>query len=94
MTKIFILGEAYGEKEAEVGRPFVGANGWLLNQMLSAAGIAREECTISNVFNLRPKRNDVATLCTTKAKGLPLPPLAPGKYLSPEYLLIVTGKHY
>lgn len=67
--------------------PFQGTSGWLLNQMLNEAGIHRADCHLTNVFNLRPRpTNDIANLCTDKAGGLHhLGPLAPAKYLRPEY---------
>lgn len=87
MVDIALVGEAWGEKEEETGRPFVGASGWLLDQLLSAAGIARRDCFVTNVFNLRPKpRNDVVNLCGTRAEGIPgLPELQRGKYVLARY---------
>lgn len=87
MTNIMLVGEAWGEKEAEVQRPFVGASGWLLNQMLSHAGLARDDCYCSNVFNLRPRpSNDVKNLCGLRAEGIPgLPELTKGKYVLKQY---------
>lgn len=87
MVDIAIVGEAWGEKEEEEGRPFVGASGWLLDQMLSAVGIARSECLVTNCFNLRPKpKNDITNLCGPKAQGIPnTPQLQPGKYIRAEY---------
>jgi uracil-DNA glycosylase family 4 len=65
-----LVGEAWGEHEEETGVPFSGASGWLLDQMLSQAGIARRDCYVTNVFNLRPKpSNDIKNLCGSKAKG-------------------------
>lgn len=86
-TKIMLVGEAWGEKEEEAGRPFVGPSGWFLDQLLSQAGIDRRDCAVSNVFNLRPKpSNDIKNLCGTAKQGIKgLPPLAKGKYLLPQY---------
>lgn len=87
MPNIMLIGEAYGEKEEELGRPFVGPSGWLLDQMLSHAGISRSDCYITNVFNLRPKpSNDIENLCGNKGEGIPnLPALAKGKFVRAEY---------
>ena len=84
---IMLIGEAWGEKEEETGRPFSGTAGFLLDQMLAQTGIARSECYITNVFNLRPKpSNDVRNLCGTQAEGIPgLPPLQRGKYVLRKY---------
>lgn len=87
MTDIAIVGEAWGEKEEEQGRPFVGTSGWLLDQLLSQAGIARRDCFVTNVFNLRPRpSNDVKNLCGTRPEGIPgLPELQRGKYVLRKY---------
>lgn len=86
-VKIALVGEAWGEKEEEQGRPFVGTSGWLLDQMLSQAGIARSECLVTNVFNLRPKpSNDVKNLCGPRTSGIPgMPQVQAGKYVLAKY---------
>lgn len=85
--KMALVGEAWGEKEEEVGRPFVGTSGWLLDQLLSQAGIARRECFLTNVFNLRPRpSNDVKNLCGPKADALAgYPALQQSKYVLAKY---------
>lgn len=85
---IFILGEAWGEREELLRLPFVGPAGYCLNQMLDEAGIKRSECYVSNVFNLRPKpSNDIENLCAPRtAVHNDLPALRPGKYIRDEYL--------
>lgn len=88
VTKIAIVGEAWGAEEEAQRVPFVGASGWALNQMLDEAGIHRADCFLTNVFNLRPPGgNDVANLCTDKANGVSsLGPVTLGKYLNYRYL--------
>ena len=56
-SQIMIVGEGPGEKEDEVGKPFVGDAGNLLNKMLSAINIKRESVYITNVVNFRPPNN-------------------------------------
>lgn len=87
MIDILICGEAWGEREEETGIPFSGASGWLLDQMLSQAGIKRSECYVTNVFNLRPKpSNDVKNLCGSKADGLVgFPALGKGQFVHAQY---------
>ena len=84
---IMLVGEAYGEKEEVEGRPFVGAGGWLLNQMLGHAGLARSDCHLTNVFNLRPRpNNDIKNLCGSKYEAIPdMPELVKGKYVLKQY---------
>ena len=56
-SKVMIVGEGPGEKEDEIGKPFVGDAGNLLNKMLSAININRESVYITNVVNFRPPNN-------------------------------------
>ena len=56
-SQIMIVGEGPGEKEDEIGKPFVGDAGNLLNKMLSAININRESVYITNVVNFRPPNN-------------------------------------
>lgn len=64
--KLAIVGEAYGESEERLGLPFIGASGQELTKMLREAGINRSECFVTNVFNFRPKDNDIGKLCVNK----------------------------
>jgi uracil-DNA glycosylase family 4 len=52
-----IVGEAPGAEEDRQGEPFVGRAGQLLNSMLRAIGLAREEVYIANVLKCRPPGN-------------------------------------
>ena len=49
-----IVGEAPGDAEDRQGEPFVGPAGLLLNSMLRAIGLAREQVFIANVLKCRP----------------------------------------
>ena len=51
------VGEAPGADEDRQGEPFVGRAGQLLNAMLFALGLAREEVYIANVLKCRPPEN-------------------------------------
>ena len=53
-SSIMIIGEGPGKKEDELGKPFVGDAGNLLNKMLDAINIQREKIYITNVVNYRP----------------------------------------
>lgn len=55
-----LVGEAPGREEEQAQRPFVGASGRLLDQMLAQAGISRGECYITNVAKERPLANNFA----------------------------------
>ena len=56
-SKIMVVGEGPGQKEDELGKPFVGDAGLLLNKMLNAININREDIYITNVVNYRPPNN-------------------------------------
>ena len=52
-----IIGEAPGADEDRQGEPFVGRAGQLLNAMLQALGLAREDVYIANILKCRPPQN-------------------------------------
>lgn len=54
---VLFIGEAPGKKEAETGRPFVGASGKVLSEMLADIGLSREDVYITNVVKDRPPDN-------------------------------------
>lgn len=54
---VMLVGEAPGRDEDEAGRPFVGRSGQLLEKMLAAIDLAREEVFITNVIPWRPPAN-------------------------------------
>ena len=56
-SQIMLVGEGPGEKEDIQGKPFVGDAGILLNKMLNAIKIKRENIYITNVVNYRPPKN-------------------------------------
>ena len=56
-SQIMLVGEGPGEKEDLQGKPFVGEAGILLNKMLNAIKIKREDVYITNVVNYRPPNN-------------------------------------
>lgn len=84
MFKMMIVGEAWGREEEEKGEPFVGASGHILNGILRAVGIPRNEVYLTNVFNRRPSQssNDISQLCGPKSEALAgYPALTSGKYV-------------
>ena len=52
-----VVGEAPGAEEDRRGEPFVGRAGQLLNSMLRAIGLAREQVYIANMLKCRPPNN-------------------------------------
>jgi DNA polymerase len=55
--EIMFIGEGPGFHENEQGRPFVGAAGQFLDQLLQQAGVTRAEVWIGNVVKCRPPQN-------------------------------------
>jgi uracil-DNA glycosylase family 4 len=58
-AKIMFVGEAPGRKEDELGKPFVGMAGKILDQVLNKAGIDRSKIFITNVVKCRPPGNRI-----------------------------------
>ena len=56
-AKVMLIGEAPGRDEDQQGIPFVGRAGQLLNKMLLAINVQREDVYITNVVNWRPPDN-------------------------------------
>ena len=56
-AEIMFIGEAPGFHEDRQGRPFVGAAGKFLKQLLASIGLSREEVYICNVIKCRPPGN-------------------------------------
>ncbi len=56
-AEIMFIGEGPGENEDKQGRPFVGAAGKFLEEMLSLIGKKREDVFIGNVLKCRPPGN-------------------------------------
>jgi uracil-DNA glycosylase family 4 len=56
-ARVMFVGEAPGATEDELGRPFVGRAGKLLAELLSEAGLVREDVWITNVVKARPPKN-------------------------------------
>jgi len=56
---VVFVGEAPGREEDERGEPFVGRAGQLLNDILKAIGLRREDVYICNILKCRPPENRV-----------------------------------
>lgn len=56
-AEIVFIGEAPGKKEDELGRPFVGASGRFLDEMLAVADMKRNDVYITNIVKYRPPGN-------------------------------------
>jgi DNA polymerase len=56
-TEVVFVGEGPGFNEDQQGRPFVGAAGSLLNELLKAIGWRRDEVFITNIVKCRPPAN-------------------------------------
>lgn len=56
-AKIMFIGEAPGRNEAKTGRPFCGAAGKVLDDLLAEVGIIRTEVYVTNIVKDRPPQN-------------------------------------
>lgn len=104
---ILFLGEAPGFNEDQQGRPFVGAAGQLLDELLAGIGLDRGKVFITNVVRHRPPENrdplpaEIAACDVWTAKQLAalkprvvvtLGRFAMGKWLPGEQISRVHGK--
>ena len=69
-AEIMFIGEGPGASEDKQGRPFVGASGKFLDQLLAHAGVTRADVFITNVVKCRPPGNrdplpDEIEICTS-----------------------------
>lgn len=69
-AEILCIGEGPGQREDETGRPFVGAAGKFLEELLRSIGKSREDVFIANVVKCRPPGNrdpfpDEVEMCTS-----------------------------
>lgn len=60
-ARLMFIGEAPGAEEDRTGRPFVGRAGQLLDRMIDAMGLTREQVYIANVLKTRPPNNATPT---------------------------------
>ena len=58
-ARLMFVGEGPGADEDAQGRPFVGRAGQLLNNMIAAMGLRREQVYIANIVKCRPPQNRV-----------------------------------
>jgi len=56
-SEIMLVGEAPGYNESITGKPFCGAAGKILDELLEYAGLKREDIFITNIVKLRPPNN-------------------------------------
>lgn len=56
-AKLVFIGEAPGKKEDLKGKPFIGAAGKFLNEMLATIDLKREDVYITNIVKYRPPNN-------------------------------------
>lgn len=56
-AEIVFVGEAPGKNEAATGRPFCGASGKILDELLASIGIERKKVYVTNIVKDRPPQN-------------------------------------
>jgi uracil-DNA glycosylase len=90
-AEIMLIGEGPGANEDKQGRPFVGASGKFLDQLLAQAGVTRADVWITNVVKCRPPGNrdpqpvEIET-CTTNYLDLQI------KLVNPS-IIVTLGRH-
>ena len=56
-ARIMFIGEAPGKNEAEIGRPFCGASGRVLDELLATIDLDRRQVYVTNIVKDRPPNN-------------------------------------
>lgn len=106
-ARLLVMGEAPGATEDATGLPFVGRSGQLLDELLAAAGVRREDVGVLNTVKCRPPGNRPPTRAesatcrpwTTRQLGLGAPAVvvalglsAARWFLGPTTLAAVRGR--
>lgn len=104
--RLVFVGEAPGGNEDKHRKPFIGASGRLLNEMLESVGLLRGEVFITNTVKIRPVNAHETTSAAGKARTMlsNRPPTDAEKAASIPYLrkemgllghapIVVLGKH-
>lgn len=89
-ARIVFIGEAPGKNEDLQGKPFVGAAGKFLNEMLESIGLKREDVYITNIVKYRPPNNR-DPLPNEKADFLPF--LQKQIAIIKPTLIVTLGRH-
>lgn len=89
-AQIMFVGEAPGSQEDKQGRPFVGASGKFLEEMLNSIDLRRDDVFITNIVKFRPPENRDPDAEEIKA-CLPYL-LAQIKIIQPK-LVVFLGRH-
>lgn len=84
---LMIVGEAPGKWEVEQGKPFVGASGDLLNELMGKAGLIRGMAFVTNVIRQLPPGGDAEVYFPDKVKDrTPEHRHVNGRWVAPEAL--------
>ena len=89
-ANIVFIGEAPGKKEDETGRPFVGASGKFLEELLAGIGLERKDVFITSILKYRPPNNRDPKP-SEKAESWPYM-LAQLEVIAPK-LVVALGRH-
>lgn len=87
---IMLVGEAPGSQEDREGRPFVGASGKFLAEMLAGIGLSRDDVFITNIVKYRPPANRDPTPAEIAAS---LPYLVRQIEIIKPRLIVLLGRH-
>ncbi len=89
-AEIVFIGEAPGKNEDEQGKPFVGAAGKFLNEMLEMIGLERKDIYITNIVKYRPPNNRDPEPAEKEAW---LPVLQEQLNIMQPKLIVTLGRH-
>ena len=89
-ASVVLIGEAPGKQEDIQGKPFVGASGKFLSEMLEMIGMKREDIYITNIVKYRPPDNRDPSPAEKKAF---LPYLQSQLEVIQPKIVVTLGRH-
>ncbi len=89
-AKVMFIGEAPGKTEDETGRPFVGAAGKFLDELLAGIGLKRQDVYITSILKYRPPNNRDPL---PEEKAVFLPYLQAQLEVIQPLLVVALGRH-
>lgn len=87
---VVFIGEAPGKKEDVEGRPFIGASGKFLDELLASIGLNRQDVYITNIVKYRPPNNRDPS---SQEKAVFLPYLSKQLSIIEPRLIVTLGRH-
>jgi len=86
ITKALVIGEAPGEEEDLVGKPFVGRSGTLLRTAIDGIGLSKDDVVYTNIVRCRPSNNKISKVAINFCKAFAIQDIEEYK---PKFVLLM-----